>query len=312
MNPQQLSSEKGKSIPAISIVLPVYNAEHYVTEAVESILNQTYTNFELIIIDDGSTDRSLEIIQKYACLDSRIRLISRENRGLVTTLNEGLALAKAPLIARMDADDVSYPNRLLVQKDFLDKNLGHILVGSKVLIIDEDGDAICEMGSRLKHDDIVEGLLAREGQLIYHPSVMFRTKDVLAMGGYRNKYPHVEDLDLFLRLAEISRIENLDTVLVKYREHFQKIGHLYSLEQEKEIDLLLEEAHKSRKIAYDKTTRDPNGQSISNFQCMKIWAWWALKANNIKSARKYAFKCLKHSPFSTESWRLVFCALRGY
>lgn len=297
--------------PLISVIMPVYNAEGYVAEAVESILNQTFSDFEFIIINDGSIDRSLEILQYYAQHDRRIRLISRENRGLVITLNEGLALANAPLIARMDADDVAYPERFFVQKEFLDKNPDHLLIGSKVLIIDEEGDAICEMGSHFKHNDIVNGLLSRQGQLIYHPSVMMRTKELLTIGGYRDKYPHIEDLDIFLRIAERGKIENLDIVLIKYREHFKKIGHLHALEQEKEIDSLLEEAHKERNIPYAKTASYVR-QNISSYQRLMIWAWWALKAKNIKTARKFALQCFIRSPFSLKTWRLIACTLRGY
>jgi glycosyltransferase involved in cell wall biosynthesis len=299
------------TLPSISVLMPVYNAERYVGEAVESILNQSFTDFEFIIINDGSTDRSLQILQHYAQQDDRIHLVSRENRGLVNTLNEGLALARTPLLARMDADDVAYPERFSVQKEFLDRNPNHLLIGSRVLIIDDDGDAICEMGSHFKHNDIVEGLLSRQGQLIYHPSVMFRTKAVLDLGSYRNKYPHVEDLDLFLRISEKGQIENFNSVLLKYREHFEKIGYLYSLEQENEIDLLLEEAHESRNIPYQKSAHSISRQNISNYHRMKTWAWWALTAKNIKSARKYALRCFKKSPFSIDTWRLIACVLRG-
>jgi glycosyltransferase involved in cell wall biosynthesis len=298
--------------PVISVLMPVYNAERYLTEATDSILKQTYTDFELIIINDGSTDRSLEILEGFARQDSRIRLISRENRGLVATLNEGLSLAKAPLIARMDADDIAFPDRFYIQKNYLDNNPGVLLLGTRVLIIDEDGDAICDMVSHFSHDDIVNGLLSRQGQLVYHPSVMFRKKEVLAIGGYRNKYPHVEDLDLFLRLAETGNIENLSTILLKYREHLQKIGHLYNSEQEKQIDLLLKEAHKSRNLPYRKPSDTVNRENISSLERLKTWAWLALKAKNNVTAKKYAIKCLKKSPFSTEIWRLVACVLRGY
>jgi glycosyltransferase involved in cell wall biosynthesis len=300
------------NLPKISVLMPVYNAESYVAEAVESILKQTFTDFEFIIINDGSKDNSLEILQHFAQQDSRIKLISRENRGIVDTLNEGLGLVLSPLVARMDADDVAYPERFFIQKTFLDKHPEHILIGSRVLIIDEDGDAICEMGSHFSHDDIVKGFLSRQGQLIYHPSIMFRTKDVLALGGYRHNYPHIEDLDMFLRIARSGKIENLNRVLIKYREHFQKIGHLHSLEQENEIGLLLEEEHEARNLPYVKPKDKPITENISNYQRMTTWAWWALNANNPKSAQKYAFRCLKHAPFSIESWRLMACVFRGY
>jgi len=106
---------------AISVLLPVYNAEKYIKETIESILNQTFTNFEFIIINDGSTDNSLEILQYFAKLDDRIRLISRKNIGVVDTLSEGLELVNAPYIARIDSDDIAPPDRLLLSMSFYRK-----------------------------------------------------------------------------------------------------------------------------------------------------------------------------------------------
>lgn len=102
-------------MPEISVLLPVYNAAHFIEKAIISILTQTMKNFEFIIINDGSTDSSGEILQKFAHKDIRIRLVQRPNKGLIATLNEGLALARSPLIARMDADDIAFPGRLEIQ-----------------------------------------------------------------------------------------------------------------------------------------------------------------------------------------------------
>jgi len=106
----------------VSIVMSVYNAQKYLDEAIESILNQTYSNFEFIIINDGSTDKSLEIIENYAKKDSRIIVINRENKGLIYSLNEGIRKANGKYIARMDADDISLPQRLEKQVEFMEKN----------------------------------------------------------------------------------------------------------------------------------------------------------------------------------------------
>ncbi|MBI5094602.1 MAG: glycosyltransferase family 2 protein [Candidatus Hydrogenedentes bacterium] len=107
-----MKTETGYSAaPAVSVVMSVYNGERYLAEAIESILGQTYRDFEFIIIDDGSTDESLKIVEGYASRDNRIRLVSRPNRGLAAALNDGIEIARAPIIARMDADDVSLPKR---------------------------------------------------------------------------------------------------------------------------------------------------------------------------------------------------------
>ena len=123
--------------PQVSVIMPVYNAERFLRLAIDSILGQTFSNFEFIIINDGSTDGSLKIIKSYK--DSRIHLISRPNKGLAPSLNEGLTRAKGQYIARMDADDISLPKRLAQQVDFLDQNPTVGLVGSNYIIIDDSG-----------------------------------------------------------------------------------------------------------------------------------------------------------------------------
>ena len=123
--------------PAISVLMPVYNAAPYLAEAIESILNQTFTDFEFLIIDDGSTDRSAEIVNAYARKEERIRFLSRENRGLPATLNELASMARAPLLARMDADDISTPDRFEKQVAFLADSPDVIVAGGQPLFCDE-------------------------------------------------------------------------------------------------------------------------------------------------------------------------------
>ncbi len=297
--------------PLLSVLMPVYNAEIYLVAAVESILNQSYDNFEFIIINDGSTDKSLEILQNYSKKDKRIKLISRENKGLVHTLNEGLGLIHTPFVARMDADDIALPTRFEKQMQYLSNNNDCLLLGTRVIIIDTDGDEICEMGDYFFHQEIDQGLLEKKGQLIYHPSVIIRKSILDQLGGYRNKYPHVEDLDLFLRISELGKIENLREPLLKYREHTSKIGHLHRNEQIIQINDLIKETYARRKLTYTEASIDSSAVH-NEIESWKIWAWWALKAGNIKSAKKYALKLLLASPFSLKSWRLLYCVLRGY
>ena len=122
--------------PRVSVALPVHNCERYVAEAIESILAQTFTDFEFLIVDDGSTDGTLPILNRFAARDSRIRVISRPNTGIVGALNEMLGLARADLVARMDADDVALPVRFERQVRYLDEHPECVMVGSRVTIID--------------------------------------------------------------------------------------------------------------------------------------------------------------------------------
>ena len=297
--------------PLLSVLMPVYNGEIYLASAVQSILEQTYDDFDFIIINDGSTDKSLDILQKFSQKDKRIKLISRENKGLVQTLNEGLELINTPFVARMDADDIALPTRFEKQMQYLSNNSDCLLLGTRVIIIDADGDEICEMGGYFSHSEIDQGLLEKKGQLVYHPSVIFRKSIVDQLGGYRNKYTTVEDLDLFLRISELGKIENLREPLLKYREHTSKIGYLHHSEQIIQINEVIKEAYARRKLTYKEVSLDlsPINNEIDSWE---IWAWWALKAGNIKCAKKYAFKLVFNTPFSFESWRLLYCVLRGY
>jgi len=299
-------------IPSISVLMPVYNAERYLADAVNSILKQTFTDFELIIINDGSTDESLNILQTYAQQDDRIRLVSRENRGLVETLNEGLNLCNAPLIARMDADDISLPERFYEQISFLNKHPQCVLVGSRVIIIDADNDEICEMGDYFDHKDIDNGLLNGKGQLVYHPSVMFTKEAIVKVGGYRNAYPQVEDLDLFIRLAEIGELANIKYPLLKYREHFNKVGYVFREQQSKQIRDVLKSAHSRRGLKSKENINSFSFNVVNKASRFNVWSWWALKAGNLKTAKKYARKSFWLSPFSLDTWRLIYCVMRGY
>lgn len=211
--------------PAISVVMPVHNGEKYLREAVDSILSQTFQDFEFIVIDDGSTDQSTDILNEYARKDARIRLISRENRGVAKSLNEAIALACGAYVARMDADDVSLPQRLEKQLDYLEANPDCVLLGAEVLMIDAQGWPIAKGRHVYSHCDIDEQLLRGDGGGLTHPVVMMRTGVVRRIGGYKQEFVTGQDLDLFLRLAEAGRIANLPDILLKWRQHPESINH---------------------------------------------------------------------------------------
>jgi glycosyltransferase involved in cell wall biosynthesis len=299
------------SLPAISVLMPVYNAERYVAEAVESILKQTFTDFEFIIINDGSTDRSLQILQHYAKQDVRIRLINRENRGLVKTLNEGVGLAKTPYIARMDADDISYPCRLAKQVKFLEEHPGFVVIGSKVQLIDEDGDPLRLFSLETTHREIDLAHLQGEGGAIAHPAAMIRKDALKSVGGYRAEFIHSEDLDLWLRMAEGGELGNLPNVLVDYRQHLHSVGHKYRNEQIASTNKAVNDALERRGIVKGKFSKIEM-PIASKKQLILKWGWWALGAGNIKTARKYAIKAFKESPFCLETLKLCACVIRGY
>ncbi|MEI6490570.1 MAG: glycosyltransferase family A protein [bacterium] len=203
--------------PKVSVLMPAYNAEKYIGEAIESILNQTFTDFEFIIIDDCSTDKTWEIIQEYAEKDKRIVAVkNEENLKISHTLNKGFDLAKGKYIARMDADDWSYPDRLKKQFDFMEANPEIGVSGGTMEVCDEK---LVRNGYRRYN---LTDLEIRKKIFRYspfcHPLVMFRT-EVIKNHGF--KYGPVlaiaEDYDLYFRIGVVSKFGNLKDVLIKYR-----------------------------------------------------------------------------------------------
>ena len=219
-------------IPRISVALSVYNDELFLPAAIESILGQNFEDFEFLIVDDGSTDRSGAIIADYARRDPRIRAIHQENRGLIAGLNRLIDEARAPLIARMDGDDISLRDRFGRQVEFLDLNPDHGVLGTGTLDIDEAGTLRPHTDSRpLDHGGIVAAL--QHGSPICHPSVMMRRDAVRAVGGYRPAYRHCEDYDLWLRLSAHTRLGNLPERLIQYRRSDSQVSERHLVEQHK-------------------------------------------------------------------------------
>src|SRR5260370_882906 len=272
------------TLPTVSVIMPVYNSERYLDEAVESILRQTFSDFEFIITDDGSTDSSLARLRRYSERDPRIRLNSRPNTGYVQALIEAVPLAKGKYIARMDADDISLPERFERQVRFLEQNPEYAVVGSKVLLIDSDGAPLKYMGERQQHEDIDAAHMRGEGGAIIHPSAMLRTEAMRAIGSYRLLKD--EDLDLFLRLAEYGKVANLPDVLLHYRQHPKSVGHQTYAEMvpsvreavaEARIRRALPALESSEVLALDGTSwRGP----VKNAQYPKKWGRWAVRGGH--------------------------------
>lgn len=195
--------------------MPVYNGEKYIGRAIDSILCQTFSDFEFLIINDGSTDQSTNIINSYN--DSRIRLIHNEkNIKLISTLNKGLDIARGQYIARMDCDDISLPDRLMRQYDLMKNNPDVGVVGSWMQIIDENEISIRLVRYTAPPEQIPSILLF--DNYFSHPSAFIR-RSSLPCEGYRLSFDHAEDYDLWVRVAKNSKLCNLQQTLVKYREH---------------------------------------------------------------------------------------------
>lgn len=204
------------NLPTISVVMPVYNGEVHIAEAIDSILAQTFTDFEFIIVDDASTDATSRILAGYALQDGRIRIIrNATNSKIAASLNTGIAASRALLIARMDADDWAHPERLTKQYALMQAHPDVAVCGTWL--------EVYETGERwqypLSDADMRANLLF--GSCFAHPSVMIRTEVLQRVGGYDTTMQHVEDYDLWVRLADdtIIRMANLPEVLLRYRIH---------------------------------------------------------------------------------------------
>lgn len=204
----------------ISVIMPVFNSEKYLADSIESILNQTYENFELIIINDGSKDNSINIINNYKKHDSRIRVISRENRGLVYSLNEGVMYSKGKFIARMDSDDISLKERLREQLTFMHEHKFVDVLGTKVITIGDFDQNVMLETQRRYGKPIESSFTLLKENVICHPSVLMRKSFIESIEGYRAKYQCAEDYDLWLRgIKKGYIIDNLEKELIKYRIH---------------------------------------------------------------------------------------------
>lgn len=202
--------------PLITVLMSVYNGDAYLQEAIDSILNQTYANFEFVIINDASTDQTSVILDK--CTDSRVvQLHNKSNIGLTKSLNKGLAIAKGKYLARQDADDISLPDRLAQQVAFLDTFPEVAVVGSFYVHLYEDGrpEQTVEMPTT---DDAIRQQLFYQ-HCFCHGSVMMRRSALEAVGGYNEQFKTAQDRDLWLRLAERYSLANLAQPLYKLRMH---------------------------------------------------------------------------------------------
>lgn len=273
--------------PLISVIMPVYNAEKYLDESISSILNQTFTNFEMIIINDSSKDNSLKIIKRYQKKDKRVILIeNKKNMGVSRTRNEALKISRGKYISIMDADDISFKDRLNIQFNFMEKNKDIFLCGGSAIVIDENGDKI---GALIKGSNPLKTkrkLL--KSNTIIHPSILFRnTKHYF----YRDKFSGSEDYDLYLRiLSDGGKIVNLKNFLIKYRISKNsfvstKPYQILSFQKAKEFYLQRKEFGKDE---YDSFILPKEENSNVNYDLLKLKTLILIKFqdNQMKEVRK--------------------------
>ena len=213
-----------KKSPAITVLLSCYNGAQWLEVAIASVLDQTYSNFEFIIVDDGSTDSSLETIHRYAALDARIVVVEKNNTGLADSLNMGIRRARGEWIARLDADDICESVRLEKQLMLAGLDSGLVFVGAGQVTINESGQKLKEYLYPCSHSLLLKNLRSAY-QFPPHSSAFYRASAVRSIGGYRPRIKRSEDWDLWLRLSEVGRLTVVDEVLVRVRKHASQVSN---------------------------------------------------------------------------------------
>ena len=299
------------SAPKISVVMSVYNGAPYLQEAINSVLNQSFTDFEFIIVDDCSMDNSRTILNEYSSLDERIVVIENsDNLGITKSLNKGLDKSTGEFIARMDADDVSLPGRFSAQIDYLFKHPDCVAVGTEVLIIDPDGLPIGMKGQPTEHEKIIEISMNGYGGAIIHPSVMIRHSAISEIRGYNSEFEVAQDLDLFIRLADVGRLSNLPQAYLEYRHHFKQTTNKRRALQASAVRNIVTNAWRDRNLGHPPESLFSVVEVISPEERQTRWVRTAIAQGYYQTARKHSALLLLKKPFSLSLWRLMLQALK--
>jgi glycosyltransferase involved in cell wall biosynthesis len=311
--------EKPAIKPRVSVVMPVRNGESHLAEAIESVRGQTLQSLELVVVDDGSEDDSAKIAERFAAADDRIRVVSQPDpRGISAALNLGWRLARGPYIARLDADDVALPDRLVRQADFLDQHPHVAVVGGAAIMIDDVG----KRGRTVTYAtdaDVIRALLPYRN-CFAHPATMIRRKAIEAVGGYR--VDHVEDYDLWLRLAEHFELANLPDPVVLYRQHPGQVS-LVALEEQALRRLVVRKAAQLRRASgfdplegADTVTSETaralgiSGREVANAIEHEWYAWAAILAESGQTAAADRVTGLATAARGSRARRGVVAAIR--
>ena len=235
--------------PAISLIMPVHNGTEWLAQAVASVQAQNFGEFEFLIVDDGSDDDTAAMLSSFAANERRIRLLHQAPQGIVAALNNGIAAARAPYLARLDADDRARPDRLGKQFTFMQAHPEIGLLGTHAELIDAAGHTVGRLAPPTDHAKLAR-VLSHINPFI-HSSVMMRTALVRRLGGYRAAFRVAEDYDLWLRIAEAGHIANLADDLTQYRRHDTNLSQRDAIRQSFSVRLAQRSAASRRSGAGD-------------------------------------------------------------
>jgi glycosyltransferase involved in cell wall biosynthesis len=294
--------------PTVSVMMPVHNTAAFVARTVRSLLAQTYTDFELLIIDDGSRDASPRILRDLAETDHRIRLSLRENHGALATRNQLLKLARGKYLAVNDADDISLPGRLKHQVDYLEAHPDVACVGGWFDMIDARGRRLTTLRPP-QGDAEIQRLALRGHCSICHSAGMMRRDAVERVGGYGRDFTFAHDLELWLRLGEVGKLANLQEAVIQFRLHDGSISETKREEQRRFCRLACEQAWARRGLT-DVTFEAaepwrPGKDRTSRHRYAMQYGWWAFNSGERRTAMVYGAKAVVAKPMKSAGWKLL-------
>lgn len=249
----------------LSVILSVRNGEKYLNEAIESIQRQTLSDIEIVIVDDGSTDKTSKIISTKTKTDTRINHLKNEGIGLAAALNYAASLARGTWLARMDGDDIALPDRFYHQINFAKQNPDVVAFGTQALVIEENGFPVYEWRVPLNHSEIDEYHLKNGGGAIIHPTAFIRKSAFEKVGGYNPALKTSQDLDLWLRLAEVGRLANIPRIGIKYRLHFHSTTVSKAIEQRNTVIQIQKNCCRRRNLPFNCSNLDSKKTSELRF-----------------------------------------------
>lgn len=252
--------------PAVSVVMSVYNGALYLSRALDSVKEQTYADYEFIIVDDGSSDTTWQILKDYESRDHRIILIRNDcNIGLPRSLNKGLLRAQGDYIARQDCDDISLPDRIEKQVGYLDRNSDVIMVSCNMFRIDAAGRLLRKIRTDCE-SELIPWYLLFSNRIQGHSQVMFRRKAAVQLGGYSEKFKYSQDYEFWVRLSKHGKIAILPDFLLQYRWHQNRVSHNASEEQIK-CAINVSASYLS----------ELTGEKIDSGEAYRLWSFWMIE-----------------------------------
>ncbi len=299
-----------QNIPTVSVIMCVRNGKRYVEAAVRSLLVQTFRDFELIVIDDGSTDATPGILDQLAQADERVRVVHQDPRGIPASANHGLSLARGQYIARQDSDDLSHPDRLACEVEYLEAHPQVVCVSGYVQMMDARGRTLTTLKVATEHERIEDEML-RGHCSIWHTMSMMRRDALQQVGGYDENFPLAEDIELFLRLSEIGRVANLPRAVGKYRLHGGGVSETRRQQEQDLCRMAVEKASARRGIASRFEAHQdwrPGADAASRLRFTCQYGWWAFNSGHKSTAMIYGLKAIGMQPWSAQAWKLLLVA----